>query len=178
MFGVYVAEANPDNPLAALELGDRHEPEAPQGWATVRVRAASLNHHDVFSLQGVGLPANRMPMTLGTDAAGSASQASSAGANAARQPSGNAATPQPRLLSPTSNAVRGAGDKTIDVSGSGAANGNTNANAGSTSGASGSTNASGRAGGQASAHGSTRDGISTSAQADGDAGASANAQQH
>lgn len=70
MFGVYVAEANPDNPLAALELGDRHEPEAPQGWATVRVRAASLNHHDVFSLQGVGLPATRMPMTLGTDAAG------------------------------------------------------------------------------------------------------------
>jgi len=36
----------------------------------VQVRAVSLNHHDLFSLQGIGLPAERMPMVLGTDAAG------------------------------------------------------------------------------------------------------------
>jgi NADPH:quinone reductase-like Zn-dependent oxidoreductase len=36
----------------------------------VTVKAASLNHHDVFSLRGVGLPADRLPMILGCDAAG------------------------------------------------------------------------------------------------------------
>jgi NADPH:quinone reductase-like Zn-dependent oxidoreductase len=53
-----------------LEVGDRPEPEAPEGWTTVTVKAVSLNHHDLFSLQGIGLPQERMPMILGTDAAG------------------------------------------------------------------------------------------------------------
>ena len=42
----------------------------PEGWTTVQVKAASLNQHDLFSLRGVGLPQERMPMILGTDAAG------------------------------------------------------------------------------------------------------------
>ena len=45
-------------------------PEVPDGWTTVQVKAVSLNHHDLFSLRGIGLPAERMPMILGTDAAG------------------------------------------------------------------------------------------------------------
>ncbi len=53
-----------------LEVGDRPEPEARDGWTTVDVKAVSLNHHDLFSLQGIGLPQERMPMILGTDAAG------------------------------------------------------------------------------------------------------------
>jgi NADPH:quinone reductase-like Zn-dependent oxidoreductase len=36
----------------------------------VDVRAASLNHHDLFSLRGVGLTEQQLPMILGTDAAG------------------------------------------------------------------------------------------------------------
>jgi NADPH:quinone reductase-like Zn-dependent oxidoreductase len=36
----------------------------------VHVVATALNHHDLWSLKGVGLPANRLPMILGTDAAG------------------------------------------------------------------------------------------------------------
>jgi NADPH:quinone reductase-like Zn-dependent oxidoreductase len=36
----------------------------------VRLRAASLNHHDLWSLRGVGLPADRLPMVLGCDGAG------------------------------------------------------------------------------------------------------------
>ncbi len=59
-----------DDPLSGLEVGERPEPEVPQGWARVSVRAASLNHHDLWSLRGVGLPADRLPMTLGCDAAG------------------------------------------------------------------------------------------------------------
>ncbi len=59
-----------DDPLSGLTVGDRPEPEVPQGWARVTVRAASLNHHDLWSLKGVGLPADRLPMVLGCDAAG------------------------------------------------------------------------------------------------------------
>jgi NADPH:quinone reductase-like Zn-dependent oxidoreductase len=70
MFAVSAARFDADNPIAALELGERAEPVAPDGWTTVRVRAAALNHHDVWTLRGVGLPAERLPMTLGCDAAG------------------------------------------------------------------------------------------------------------
>lgn len=70
MRAVFVSNANPSDPLAALEVGERPEPHVPEGWVRVGVRAASLNHHDVWSLKGVGLPPDRMPMTLGTDAAG------------------------------------------------------------------------------------------------------------
>jgi NADPH:quinone reductase-like Zn-dependent oxidoreductase len=59
-----------DDPLSGLTVGERPEPEVPQGWARVTVRAASLNHHDLWSLKGVGLPADRLPMILGCDAAG------------------------------------------------------------------------------------------------------------
>jgi len=59
-----------DDPLSGLTVGERPEPEAPDGWARVTVRAASLNHHDLWSLRGVGLPADRLPMVLGCDAAG------------------------------------------------------------------------------------------------------------
>jgi len=70
MLAVFVSKPAPEDPLSVLEVGDRPEPEVPEGWTTVQVKAASLNQHDVFSLRGVGLPAERMPMVLGTDAAG------------------------------------------------------------------------------------------------------------
>jgi NADPH:quinone reductase-like Zn-dependent oxidoreductase len=61
---------DPDDPLAGLEVGQRPDPEVPEGWTTVAVRAASLNHHDLWSLRGVGLKAEQLPMVLGCDAAG------------------------------------------------------------------------------------------------------------
>lgn len=70
MFAVTAARIEPDNPLAGLELGEHAEPQAPDGWTTVAVKAASLNHHDVWSLRGVGLSADQLPMILGCDAAG------------------------------------------------------------------------------------------------------------
>jgi NADPH:quinone reductase-like Zn-dependent oxidoreductase len=70
MLAAYAARQDPDDPLAALEVGERPEPEPPDGWTTVDVRAASLNHHDLWSLRGVGLPEDRLPMILGCDAAG------------------------------------------------------------------------------------------------------------
>ncbi|RFU20032.1 zinc-binding dehydrogenase [Geodermatophilus marinus] len=70
MLAAFVSTPAPEDPLSVLEVGERPDPEVPDGWTTVRVRAVSLNHHDLFSLRGVGLPAERMPMVLGTDAAG------------------------------------------------------------------------------------------------------------
>ncbi len=70
MLAVYAASIDPDNPLEGLRIGERPEPEVPEGWATVDVRAASLNHHDLWSLRGVGLPEKRLPMILGCDGAG------------------------------------------------------------------------------------------------------------
>ena len=70
MFAVYADAANATDPLAALVVGDRPEPDAQPGWQRVEVKAASLNHHDVWSLRGVGLASDRLPMILGCDAAG------------------------------------------------------------------------------------------------------------
>ena len=51
-------------------VGERPDPEVPDGWTTVTVKAASLNHHDLWSLRGVGLKEDALPMILGCDAAG------------------------------------------------------------------------------------------------------------
>ena len=70
VLSVYAAHINADDPLSGLMVGELDPPAAPSGWISVDVRAASLNHHDLWSLRGVGLPADRLPMILGCDAAG------------------------------------------------------------------------------------------------------------
>ena len=70
MLAAFVSTPAPKDPLSVLEVGERPEPVVPDGWTTIQVKAVSLNHHDLFSLQGIGLPQERMPMILGTDAAG------------------------------------------------------------------------------------------------------------
>ncbi len=70
MFAVYAAEPSPENPLASLRVGERPEPEVPNGWVRVAVRAASLNMHDLWTLRGVGIKPEHFPMILGCDGAG------------------------------------------------------------------------------------------------------------
>jgi NADPH:quinone reductase-like Zn-dependent oxidoreductase len=70
MLAAYAAALDDADPLAGLRVGDRPEPDPPPGWEIIDVRAAALNHHDLWSLRGVGLDAERLPMILGTDAAG------------------------------------------------------------------------------------------------------------
>jgi NADPH:quinone reductase-like Zn-dependent oxidoreductase len=70
MLAAFVTRTSSDDPLSGLEIGERPEPEAPDGWVRVRLKAVSLNHHDVWSLRGVGLPDDRLPMILGCDGAG------------------------------------------------------------------------------------------------------------
>jgi len=70
MLAAYAARIDADDPLSGLEVGERPSPTEHPGWTTVQVKAAGLNHHDVWSLKGVGLPADRLPMILGCDGAG------------------------------------------------------------------------------------------------------------
>jgi NADPH:quinone reductase-like Zn-dependent oxidoreductase len=70
MFAVTAARFDSENPLNGLELGERPEPTVPEGWTTVTVKAVSLNHHDVFTLRGVGIREERLPIIVGCDAAG------------------------------------------------------------------------------------------------------------
>ena len=70
MLAVTAARIDADDPLAGLDLGERPDPVPPDGWVTVTVKAAALNHHDVWTLRGVGISADRLPIVLGCDAAG------------------------------------------------------------------------------------------------------------
>jgi len=70
MFAATAVRIDADDPLSGLELGERPEPAAPDGWTTVTVKAAALNHHDVWTLRGVGISEDRLPIVLGCDAAG------------------------------------------------------------------------------------------------------------
>jgi len=97
MFAVSAVRSDTENPLNALEAGERPGPQPPAGWTTITVRAAALNHHDVWSLRGVGLPADRLPMILGCDAAGT-------------DPDGNEVVVHAVIGDPEA----GAGDETLD----------------------------------------------------------------
>ncbi len=70
MLAAFAAAVDENDPLAGLVVGQRPEPELPAGWVKVALKAGSLNHHDLWSLRGVGLPADRLPMILGCDGAG------------------------------------------------------------------------------------------------------------
>jgi NADPH:quinone reductase-like Zn-dependent oxidoreductase len=70
MLAISCVSQSSSDPLDGLEVGDRPTPDDRDGWVRVHVRAAALNHHDLWSLKGVGLSADRLPMILGCDAAG------------------------------------------------------------------------------------------------------------
>jgi NADPH:quinone reductase-like Zn-dependent oxidoreductase len=70
MLAAYAMRVGGDDPLANLEVGDLPAPEPAPGWALVRVRATSLNHHDLWTLRGVSATPVVPPQILGCDAAG------------------------------------------------------------------------------------------------------------
>ena len=70
MLAAFATKFDADDPLSALEVGERPEPTPPEGWTRVAVKAAALNQHDIWTLRGVGITEDRLPMTLGCDAAG------------------------------------------------------------------------------------------------------------
>jgi NADPH:quinone reductase-like Zn-dependent oxidoreductase len=70
MQAAYVSHFDSENPVAGLLVGQAPEPADRDNWTTVTVRSAALNQHDLWSLRGVGLRVDQLPMILGTDAAG------------------------------------------------------------------------------------------------------------
>ncbi|WP_033345528.1 zinc-binding dehydrogenase [Catenuloplanes japonicus] len=71
MRAAFASRIDDESPLTALTVGERPEPvPAGDDWVTVEVRASALNHHDLWSLRGVGLSEKQLPMILGCDAAG------------------------------------------------------------------------------------------------------------
>jgi NADPH:quinone reductase-like Zn-dependent oxidoreductase len=70
MRAVLATGVSADRPLSRLAVDRYPLPEQRDGWTRVRVRAASLNHHDLWTLKGVGLLTDRFPRVLGCDGAG------------------------------------------------------------------------------------------------------------
>jgi NADPH:quinone reductase-like Zn-dependent oxidoreductase len=70
MLAAVAVSQNPHDPLSCLELKDVPTPVPGPGWTRVKVRASSLNMHDVWTLRGVGHDPKNIPIVLGCDVAG------------------------------------------------------------------------------------------------------------
>ena len=70
VLAVRAARFGGDDPLANLEVVDVPEPTPGPGEVLLAVTAASLNHHDLWTLRGVGSRRLTEPQVLGCDAAG------------------------------------------------------------------------------------------------------------
>ncbi len=71
MYRALVAEKyDMEDPLSGLGVVERTGADAQRDWVPVRVRAAAVNHHDLWTLRGVQSHPIDPPAPLGTDAAG------------------------------------------------------------------------------------------------------------
>ncbi|UKZ80013.1 hypothetical protein TrVFT333_007777 [Trichoderma virens FT-333] len=70
MLAVYAANGDAENPLAGLKVGQVPLPKVPEGWLRVKVEAATVNWHDVFTLKGIGHHSLTFPIVLGCEGVG------------------------------------------------------------------------------------------------------------
>jgi len=70
MLAVLAVRPDPADPLAGLEVREWDEPRPQEGWELVKVIAAAVNRHDLLTLEGVAVDPGRLPIVLGSDAAG------------------------------------------------------------------------------------------------------------
>jgi NADPH:quinone reductase-like Zn-dependent oxidoreductase len=97
MLALSLVRPSATDPLSAVEVGERAAPAAPEGWTTVDLKAASLNHHDVWNMRGVGVQESWLPCVLGSD-------------GACVDAEGNAVIVYPLIADPDA----GRGDETLD----------------------------------------------------------------
>jgi NADPH:quinone reductase-like Zn-dependent oxidoreductase len=97
MLAASAVSQDPGDPLSGLRVHATDPPEPRTGWSIVRVVASTLNMHDLWTLRGVGHPADRLPRILGCDAAG-------------YDEDGNAVVVYPVIADPDA----GGGDETLD----------------------------------------------------------------
>ena len=58
-------------PLDRIVLEDNYpDPKVKEGWVRLRVRACSLNYHDIFSRRGMDGIKLKLPLIIGSDIAG------------------------------------------------------------------------------------------------------------
>ncbi len=71
MLAAVAARFAPEDPVSAVEIAEQPEPVPPdESWTTVSLRTASINQHDLWTLRGVGIRQEQLPMILGCDGAG------------------------------------------------------------------------------------------------------------
>ncbi len=70
VLAVRAARFGGDDPLANLEIVDVPAPSPGAGEVLIAVGAAALNHHDLWTLRGIGSRRLTEPQVLGCDAAG------------------------------------------------------------------------------------------------------------
>jgi NADPH:quinone reductase-like Zn-dependent oxidoreductase len=97
MLALSLVRPSATDPLSAVEIAERDLPVVPDGWTTVDLRAASLNHHDVWNMRGVGVQEAWLPVVLGSDGAGTDAD-------------GNEVIVYPLIADPDN----GGGDETLD----------------------------------------------------------------
>ena len=70
MRAVVAKSGNNDYLFEGFTVGEHPDPVIPEGWVRVAVKAAALNHHDVWTLRGVATAPENLPIVLGSDASG------------------------------------------------------------------------------------------------------------
>ncbi len=70
MRAVVAKSGNNDNVFEGFAVDEHPDPVIPEGWVRVAVKAAALNHHDVWTLRGVATASENLPIVLGSDASG------------------------------------------------------------------------------------------------------------
>lgn len=70
MRAVAAVKVSTEDPVAGVRIVEIAEPVPEPGQVVVNVRACALNHHDLWTLRGVGVVENQLPLVLGSDVAG------------------------------------------------------------------------------------------------------------
>ncbi len=70
MQAILATDGDANNPLAGLLIGEHPEPSPQPDWVRVEIKAAALNHHDLWTLKGQATAPENLPIVLGSDGAG------------------------------------------------------------------------------------------------------------